>query len=81
MDQSRTYLSGKPHSCPACGHQPVASLLFGLPDMSDDLKRDVEQERIVLGGCCVTGDEPAWQCGQCGWQGWRESPRRRRRNH
>jgi len=25
---------------------------------------------VILGGCCVTGDDPAWECLNCEWQGW-----------
>jgi hypothetical protein len=26
---------------------------------------DMEAGRVVLGGCCVTEDDPKWQCADC----------------
>jgi hypothetical protein len=43
----------------------MATILFGLPDFSKRLKADLAAGRIVLGGCCVTDDDPTWRCLDC----------------
>ena len=62
----------KPAKCPTCGHSPVASILCGRPAFSKELEADLEAGRVTLGGCCVSDDDPAWECGKCGAVIYRE---------
>lgn len=55
----------RPRKCPACGSSRIAEILYGLPAFSAKLKRDLDAGRIILGGCCVTNDDPKWQCPDC----------------
>jgi ribosomal protein L37AE/L43A len=55
----------KPRKCPACGSARVARILYGLPAFSKRLEADMNAARVVLGGCCVTDDDPSWQCADC----------------
>lgn len=57
--------SRKPRKCPSCGSGRIATILYGLPAFSPELEADLDAGRIVLGGCCVTDDDPAWQCLDC----------------
>lgn len=52
-------------TCPKCGSDKVARILYGLVAY-DDVKNDLKAGRITLGGCCVTDESPAWECTQCG---------------
>jgi DNA-directed RNA polymerase subunit RPC12/RpoP len=61
MERSR-----KPGKCPNCGHSPLANILYGYIGIDDDLRKKLDEGRIVLGGCCVTGDDPRWECTNCG---------------
>ena len=61
----------KPDVCPNCGHSPVAEILYGLLNDSDDLNRDLKAGLVTLGGCWHSGDDPAWECLECEWQGWK----------
>ena len=54
-----------PTECPSCGASRVAEILYGLPVADDDLERDLEANRVVLGGCCVSENMPAWRCTEC----------------
>ena len=56
----------KPGVCPLCGSRRVASILYGIPAMSPELQRALEEGRIRLGGCCVSDADPAWECADCG---------------
>jgi hypothetical protein len=43
--------------CPVCGTPDARPIVYGLPtrDLADD-------PSIVLGGCMVTDDDPAFRC-------------------
>ena len=58
-------MTSKPDKCPECGSKKVASILYGLPMFDEELKRRINAGEIVLGGCCVTGDDPLWRCVDC----------------
>lgn len=56
----------KPEQCPGCGHRPVASILYGYPDFDEKLEQELDEGTVTLGGCIVSGDDPAWRCPRCG---------------
>jgi hypothetical protein len=31
----------------------------------EELGRQIDDGEVVLGGCCVTDNDPAWQCSDC----------------
>lgn len=65
--------SRKPLKCPQCGHRPVGTILYGLPDFSEELQAELRDGRTVLGGCCVEPEhDSTWECSKCGWQGHRQ---------
>ena len=55
----------KPVKCPVCGSEKIAAILYGLPAFSPSLRQELGDEKIVLGGCCITGDDPTWACLAC----------------
>lgn len=55
-----------PSECPACHGRRVASILYGLPEFSPELERELDAGRVVLGGCCPFGNDPEWKCAACG---------------
>jgi len=55
----------KPRKCPKCGSSKIASVMYGYPAPDPDLWRDVKAGKLVLGGCCITGDDPTWCCVAC----------------
>ena len=63
----------KPRVCPVCKSKRVAIILWGLPAFSEQLERDLELGKVVLGGCCVKIDGPRWQCADCGTQFYEKS--------
>ena len=46
--------------------------MYGLPVFSDQLNAAIKDGRKVLGGCCITGDDPAWKCLDCETEIYRE---------
>jgi hypothetical protein len=57
--------SSKPEKCPNCGSKKVARIMWGLPALTPELVRDEKEGRLILGGCCVSDDDPRWQCTDC----------------
>jgi len=64
MNQSSEGWGSGPPSCPACGSGDVVPIVYGFP--SGELLRESEEGKVVLGGCCVTGEDPQWCCRKCG---------------
>ena len=50
-------------TCQRCntGMLPV---MYGFP--GPEMADDAMQGKIILGGCCVTENDPRWQCPACG---------------
>ena len=55
-------------SCPKCGSKSIASILWGRPVWTEELESQLEEGSVVLGGCCIEGDDPCWKCRTCGHQ-------------
>lgn len=53
-------------TCPYCGSEDIAKILYGMRVMTDELKRDLAQRKVVLGGDVLLGHDPAWACNNCG---------------
>jgi hypothetical protein len=34
--------------------------------MSPELQEKLDNGEITLGGCCISDDDPAWECTKCG---------------
>ena len=68
---ARIVRAGKPRKCPECGFAPVATIQYGFPVNSLELNQAIDEGRKILGGCCVTDDDPAWECSRCGLQIYR----------
>ena len=56
--------------CPKCNSTNVAEYLWGLPMLSDQLLRDIEEGRVILGGCIICGEDPKFHCNDCKYD-WR----------
>ena len=52
-------------ACPRCGSHAIARILYGMPADSEELERDLDAGRIVLGGCMVWDGRPDHACTAC----------------
>ncbi len=52
--------------CNKCGSNNIALICYGLPEFSDDLQKKIDKGEIVLGGCCISDNDPQWRCNICG---------------
>lgn len=71
IGSERVSCKRKPRTCPTCGHRQIARILYGLYDQPVDER---VYGLITYGGCCVTNDDPAWECLACGSTFYREKP-------
>lgn len=63
----------RPPKCPDCGSTRPRPIAYGEPDA--ELEEKAENGDVVLGGCCIFDDSPAWHCYGCGHRyGYREKP-------
>ena len=47
-----------------CGSsKSVIRIVYGMPGF--DLQQEELEGKIMLGGCCVTDDDPDWHCKEC----------------
>jgi predicted RNA-binding Zn-ribbon protein involved in translation (DUF1610 family) len=49
--------------CPSCGSHEVVPILYGL--LTPEAEEDVKAGKVALGGCIVSGRDPAWRCKEC----------------
>ena len=57
----------KPEVCPLCGSKKIATVIYGLVDIDEEIKKALDAGEIALGGCVRTFfDEPDWKCSDCG---------------
>ncbi len=58
-------MKANPNMCPNCGSDNIAEILWGLPSFTDELQEELAEGKIVLGGCCVSFDDPRYECNDC----------------
>jgi DNA-directed RNA polymerase subunit RPC12/RpoP len=52
--------------CPYCKSENVATILYGMPDLSNkELLEEIENGKTLLGGCCIDINLPLYHCNDC----------------
>lgn len=69
-------MTTKPSQCPNCGSAKMAAILYGLPAFNEELQHQLDHGELVLGGCCITDDDPPWECINCGHRWGQRNPLR-----
>ncbi len=59
------FFTRKPKSCPVCKSTKIANILYGMPVYNEKFANDMDSGKIVIGGCCITDNDPKWQCVDC----------------
>ena len=50
-------------TCPGCKSKSgIRKVMYGYPD------GPVDEQKYVLGGCCVSDNNPTRKCIECGWE-------------
>lgn len=61
-------MSKKHPTCPECTSKNVALIFYGYPIDIDWYLKAIKDKKIVGGGCCVSNDDPKWECNDCYWR-------------
>ena len=61
----KTHYLKKPKKCPRCNSLKIAKILWGMPNMDEELRHALNTGEIILGGCCISEYNPEWQCVDC----------------
>lgn len=51
--------------CPSCNSKNIALILWGYPNLDEEMQKAIDNKKIVLGGCMVTDHDPKWECTAC----------------
>ena len=51
--------------CPKCSSKDIAKIVYGLVKIEGELEKELDQNKIILGGCCVSGNDPQFSCNNC----------------
>ena len=52
-------------SCPECKSHNVAWIFWGYPADMDEYHKGIESGEFASGGCCVSDNDPKWECNEC----------------
>ncbi|NQT61652.1 MAG: hypothetical protein HQ556_01730 [Candidatus Marinimicrobia bacterium] len=50
-------------TCRDCGSSDIVLLVYGTA--GTEMIKETQEGKIALGGCVVTGNDPAWRCRVC----------------
>lgn len=51
--------------CPKCGSKNIGRYMYGLPVFSDELLKEIDSGKIILGGCIIMEGAPKYHCNDC----------------
>ena len=51
--------------CPKCGSKNIGRHIYGLLLFSDELLKEVDRGKIILGGCIILEGVPKYHCNDC----------------
>ena len=57
--------------CPKCSSDNLAEFLYGMPVNGPELENDLENNKIILGGCSILENAPNFRCNESEyeWEG------------
>lgn len=56
--------------CPACKSKTgLRKIAYGMPIFQDGIAATMDESKDVLGGCCVSDNDPTLKCIECYWKG------------
>jgi len=53
-------------SCPQCKSKNIAHIFWGYPADMDKYFKGIGSGKFAAGGCCVSNNDPKWECNECG---------------
>ena len=55
----------KQRVCPKCKSDDITLLLWGLPNFSDELQKEIDKGKIELRGCVIYPHSKQFRCNNC----------------
>lgn len=57
-------------TCPNCNGTNIAEIMWGLPSgkFMEEYNKEENKGKYRLGGCCVSNDDPGFECNDCGFR-------------
>jgi hypothetical protein len=55
----------QPVVCPKCQSVHVVYILYGEPNLDENLKQALATHKVELAGCLITPDSKRWECRRC----------------
>jgi len=63
LEKIKPKLYRKDKSCPNCNSHYLQAICYGYP--GDEMSASYIRGEIMLGGCCISGNDPQWHCTEC----------------
>lgn len=65
LNRVMQFVSKKPSVCPVCRSKRIAQYMYGMPAYSEKLKKELDEGKTILGGCCISDQDPSFACLEC----------------
>ncbi len=65
MEIKKIIVKEKPFKCHICNFEPVSDLLYGVQIIDEQLQKDIDERKVLLGGCSLLDYSPKWLCSNC----------------
>lgn len=65
MEIKSVTVKSKPDKCPQCGFEHISTLLYGVCEIDQKLQKDIDDKKVLLGGCSLLKNSPLWFCSKC----------------
>jgi hypothetical protein len=55
-------------NCPSCKSSDVCYIVYGyIPEVDQEMRQEIQQNKLSLGGCIVGPDSPQYRCNECNY--------------
>jgi hypothetical protein len=54
--------------CPKCGSTNVAAFVYGLIEDDPEFWKDVDDGKVIPGGCEIDDKSPKYRCNECDFE-------------
>ena len=65
MEIKTMMVNQKPVICPQCGFDKISNLLYGIQEIDEVLQKDIDDKRVLIGGCSILKTSLLWFCTSC----------------
>ena len=66
MEESKLKSNTQNPQCPSCKSNKTCIIFWGYPKDMEWYLEALAKKEIAFGGCCVSDNDPKWECNDCG---------------